>query len=872
MMDSLTHNQKLILEEKSKLWNVFDILRKEGIMPEDYYVVLLFLSLYKDEILSEDLLTADKLKRDEFETVLLKQDSEERYKRIYNAFKTTLQTLSSEGLISVINRLRSLEHSIVKENFAELFDSVLYDLTMSQGKYGGESIQPREITRLIHALSQLPDDAQIFNPFAGLSSFSTNIQKEQFYFGQELNPKTWAIGALRVMAYGKTDCSKYVCEDSILNWPEATQKFDLIVSHPPFGLSIKQYGEMYNEFKRLEHFLLEKGLHSLKNEGKLIALLPEGFLFKKGKEEQLRKRLIDEDILETIISFPGGVLFNTGLPFIILVVNKKKDRPGKVQLIKADTFLETKDKRVKVLDDRKLVSYLRQSTNYELKKAEQDTYTSIVNEPIAVYGSVKKAQNVVGESEIIRVVDIREIEQKGYSLTVPKYFQSEIQLKENEKLVKLKDVLTLLNENNKRIPENGILLDITDLKEDKLNFRLNVSELKNTDLDKAGLCKIETSCLLMAARAPKLKPTYFDYEGIPIYTNLNILSFKVNASLADTTYLIHELHSDYVNEQLKAFRSGTIIPHISKTDLLNIAIRLPSLEEQRAKVKGILEISNEIKLLQAKLESITVKESETKYEKNASLKHRLGGPLLSLGSSVRNIERVLDKQFEDWRDVKLSERHEVSLHDTFKSIYQTLEMVHNILAISENEIDFSNKTLEELDLVDFLNNYVKRVKSAEKSNVSVRLDIHDDIKSELKNKAVILGNQELLNIALNTIVENAYKHAFIDDSKNYKLEFSIGLQDASGLSVEETSALSDFKTFIKIEVANNGKAFPENFSLDKLIMKNRFAGNTGNTGQGGFDLNEIIKFHNKGVSTLDLLKGDGLSEFSTTYSFLIPHN
>jgi len=137
---------------------------------------------------------------------------------------------------------------------------------------------------------------------------------------------------------------------------------------------------------------------------------------------------------------------------------------------------------------------------------------------------------------------------------------------------------------------------------------------------------------------------------------------------------------------------------------------------------------------------------------------------------------------------------------------------------------------------------------------------------------MIMANAELLEIGLNAIVENAYVHAFTDDLKKYKLEFRVSLYVPHTVKKPSDDTIGRFEAYIKVEVANNGKPFPKNYTIDKLIRKNSFAGETGNTGQGGFDLNEIIKHHNKGVSTLELITEDFTTEFATTYSFLIPLN
>ena len=266
---------------------------------------------------------------------------EEGYRNIYKSFAPILNSLSKKGLTSIVKVICDLNHKILSENFSELFDTILYNLAQSQGRYGGEFIQPLEITRFICGLFELPEGAKVFNPFAGLASFGVNLDKGQDYFGQELNQKTWALGALRLMAYERPGSSRYVSDDSILNWPDVSEKFDLIVSNPPYGLRLgNQYREIEPGIRTAEQFLVERGLHSLNKEGKLIALLPQGFLFRGMQEQQLRQFLVDEDLLDTIISLPGGLLSNMGIPLIILVINRKRKDPEKFDLLRQISLLK----------------------------------------------------------------------------------------------------------------------------------------------------------------------------------------------------------------------------------------------------------------------------------------------------------------------------------------------------------------------------------------------------------------------------------------------------------------------------------------------------------------------------------------------------
>jgi type I restriction enzyme M protein len=841
-IESYIVDPKPFLELKSKLWKVFDILRGENITSENYYVVLFLLSLYKDKLLKADVLIENKSIKDQIESALYKSESdlEQGYRNIYPSFEPILKSISKKGLTTIVEVVCNLDHKVLSGNFSELFDSVLYNLAQSQGRYGGEFIQPLEITQLICGLFELPEGAKVFNPFAGLASFGVNLDKGQGYFGQELNQKTWALGALRIMAYECPGSSRYVCEDSILNWPDDSQKFDLIVSNPPYGLRLgNQYREIEPGIRTAEQFLVERGLHSLTNEGKLIALLPQGFLFRGMHEERLRQFLVDEDNLDTIISLPGGLLTNMGIPLIILVVNKNKERPGKVRFIKADKYVEARTPREKVLNVYALNSL--------------------------IHGNRK-------DDDSLRIVDNAQIKEWDYNLNVPRYFQKEIALTNNERLVKLKDILEYVRGQRGNLPGYGKLVRIRNLKDDKVDFHLKISEIDDVELRRPDIHQITETCLLLAIPWRTLKPSLFNFEGTPIYRSQDILSFKVNESIADYGYLINELHADYVQEQLESYRMGATIPFIRKDDLMEVAVKLPSLQEQKAKVKGLFELSDKIKMLQEERNSLAHGVSHKLYESVSTIKHSLGKPLLNIGSSLRNIEKALSILNADWEQVKLNERYDLTIKDSFDSVYSNLELIHSMLRNNESVLDVSNYQLTEIDFLTFIKGYVNRIKSAERANVNTKLDIHPDIKIQLKNKVLIQGNTELLEIALNAIVENANMHAFTDLSKKYKLEFRVSLYVAPSVKKQSDDTIGRFDTYIKVEVANNGKPFPKNYSLDKLIRKNSFAGETGNTGQGGFDLNEIVKYHNNGTSTLELITDDFTTEFTTTYSFLIPFN
>lgn len=828
--------------QMESIGNMFRILRNQNFSPREYPVVLFLLSVYKDGLLKQ----SKKHDQGPLFTALIEDirnapiELSHKYLLILESFKPTLESMGTSTLTQIVNSIYGLNKDVLSENFPEVFDRTLFQISRLQGRLGGEFLQPLELTRFICKLVDLPEAGRIYNPFAGLASFGVAMADGIKYFGQEKSHTTWALGTLRLMAYKRLDATQYVCDDSILNWPEETERFDLIVSNPPYGMRLGQvYRDIDPNIRTIEQLFIKKGVESLNATGKLIAVLPNGFLFRGSVDQVLRKQLVNDDLIDTVVSLPGGLLQNTGIPLTVLVLDKAKKLSGKVRFIEASSYVHTSNSRNSVLKDDELINFV--GTSFQ-------------------------------DSEECRIVDLEQIRKCDYNLNVPRYFQKEVEHTENEKLVQLKDLLEGVRVQRRNLPPNGKLVRISDLKNDELDCQLNISDMNEEELNRPGIGQVNESCLLMATNGQTLKPSYFEYNGKAIFLTHGIQAYKVDESIVNTQYLIHELHAEYVKEQLTTYRQGTTIPVIRTEDLMELVIKIPSLEEQKAKVKGIQEIVEKMRILQEERNALAQGVNSQLYERAAGIKHSLGKPMLNIGSALRNIEKALSKAYGNWEEVKLNERFSATIKDSFDSIHSNLELIQSIIKNNEHGLDLSKYDRSEINLLDFLKKYVQRRRATEKTNVAILLDIHPDIDIQLKNQVKVLANTQLLEIGLNAIVENADKHAFTDDTKTYTLEFRLSLEVVQGIKDEVQRKGTVFDSFAKLEVANNGKPFPKNYTLDKLIRKFSFAGDTRNTGQGGYELNEIVKYHNNGRSTLDLITDDPNTEFTTTYSFLLPLN
>lgn len=808
-------NMKMIAEIEQQAMKIFKALVDIRFYIDRHHLIILLLSLYKDDELSK--LSPFFKESSEF-AHLFKVSKSSRdlsnldYEYIIDTFRYTFWSISLPVFDEVMTLLFQIDKIALKENFKDIF--VLYLNAINAPK---ESV---ELTRFISSLINSSRGSKVFNPFASRASLATYLDDRIDYVGYEdvrgRFRKEWALGVLRLKAYNKLDTSKYFLQSPISNWPNESKRFDFIVANIPYGRRIV---EPYPS--TIEEIVFDKGIKSLNEKGKIIALIADSILFRELEDYRIRKDLIDKDLIDTIILLPRKASY-TGK--VLLILNKSKEMPGKVRFINAQKLFDSKDKINVILDDERLLNIFQ--------KGYQD-------------------------SEFVRSIDNSQIIDSDYSLNVSRYFLQDVEG------VRLGEFLENINNNNNFTPYSGKLIQIGHLMNDKFDYKLDLSNIEDRELDTQKVQEVRETCILLAKKGRKIRPTLFEYAYSSIYLDSDeIYSFKINDKVVDSFYLINELHAEYVKEQLDAYTQGLLSPFIREEDLLNVIIKLPSIAEQKAKVEGVLEQIEETKKVQMEKDNLILNASKQEYESFASLSHTLGKSLSNINNSLVIIENVLAGENAEWEKLSFNDK---SLRVRFDSIYNSVNNIQDVLDSRNELIDFSKCPLNDMGFVEFVTNYVESLKFDDGYTVNLLL--------ELKGYSEILikGNETLLKIAFDNIVENAKRHAFIDKNKheNFKIEFRVSVTSNLGLNyIEETNG--NFDKFIKVEVSNNGKPFPEGYSFQDFKRRGSKAGVTGNTGQGGPDLNEIVKYHNKGKSTLSLVTDEFYSEFTTTYIFYIP--
>lgn len=787
-----------IKELANKIGFTYEILRGY-IKAEDYHIVL-FLLIFKKLKLESSILFSESSFFDDYTQnikSLLDSDgqvNEDDFNLIIDFYKPIIKNIPESKLTQVFDQFDLLDSVFLSENFNQIFDVVLYDLAKSLGKFTGEFVLPAEVSELMSNLVSLPFDAKIYNPFAGAASFGVFTKQKDNYYGQEISRTTWIIGKLRLLALPNSENKTLVLSDSIKEWNPFHLKYDLIIASPPFGMRLPFAitGE-WGVIRNCENFIIEKGLNDLEEDGKLVVLVSDSFLFSNGSVAAVRHHLIKQDLVESVISLPSGILHNTAIKTSVLVINKNKINKGFVKIVDASLFVRNEDSQNKTLD-----------------------YSNILE--------ILKSDFIV---DVLRNVTLEEIEKNGNVLDFKAYF-----LKEYDGVV-WNSFATMLKLN--KVPNNakGKLVKFNNLNHDGVNFLLDLDKIKSVTISKRAYI-IEESCLLVSKIGGILRPTYFEFKDTPILIGDNFLVFKIKTSIVHPLFLANEINKDYVSEQLYRNSTPVLLSTLKIKDFDNIKIDLPSLKEQEKQVELLNDLSK--KISQLELQRAKLKEGffKSQFDEFASLKHSLGAPRQNILSNSKTLVRFFEnddsKAFEEV-DAKFRERYDIGLREVFNQIKNDINQISIILEKGEQGQVVSNYKKELIPLED-INSFVSKLSS---NGFNFRIDPKLLSGKDCKEKGVEL-NMTLLKILFDNIFTNANKYAFDD------------LEESNTVMIE----LAIIENQLEISIKNNGKPFPNNFNKEKFISKFSTANPDMGSGLGGYDINRIASYFGNEEWVLEL--------------------
>ena len=260
----------------------------------------------------------------------------------------------------------------------------------SAGKKGGEFYTPSEVVLLLVSLLKPHAGMKVYDPTAGsggmlvttrnyLASHKENPSNLSL-FGQEMNLNTWAISKMNMFLHGVFSAD--IRKGDTLRDPQHTQQgelmtFDRVVANPPF--SLKKWGKDEAENDAFGRFpygtppkdagdlaFIQHMIASVNAEGMMGVVVPHGVLFRGSSEKEIRKGILEDDLLEAVIGLPSSLFYGTGIPAALLIINKNKAEERKNNVIFINSELEYEEgKNQNKLRDSDIEKILNTFDNYE---------------------------------------------------------------------------------------------------------------------------------------------------------------------------------------------------------------------------------------------------------------------------------------------------------------------------------------------------------------------------------------------------------------------------------------------------------------------------------------------------------------------------
>lgn len=264
-----------------------------------------------------------------------------------------------------------------------IFEEIIRRFSEAHNEDAGQHYTPREVIELMVNILFLEDDdiltgnnvaKTIYDPACGTGGMLSvaedylkklNSSAELICFGQEINDQTYAICKADILIKGGN--ADYIKNGNTLSDDQfKDEKFDYILSNPPFGREWKNDKAAVEKEAKLgfagrfgaglppvndgQMLFLQTAIAKMKEQGSRVAIIHNGSPLFTGDAgsgpSEIRRYILENDLLEAIIALPNDIFYNTGIATYIWVLSNKKapHRKGKVQLINANNLYEKRRK------------------------------------------------------------------------------------------------------------------------------------------------------------------------------------------------------------------------------------------------------------------------------------------------------------------------------------------------------------------------------------------------------------------------------------------------------------------------------------------------------------------------------------------------
>ena len=335
----------------------------------------------------------------------------------------------------------------------DAYEFLISQFASEAGKKAGEFYTPHEVSDMMARIAAIGQEDKklfsVFDPTMGSGSLMLNIRnylnypKSVKYHGQELNTTTFNLAKMNLILHGVDNEDIRLRNGDTLNkdWPtDEPYTFDSVVMNPPYSAKwssddtflddsrFNRYGKLAPKSKADFAFLLH-GYYHLKDSGTMAIVLPHGVLFRGAAEGVIRKKLLEDGSIDTVIGMPANLFFGTSIPTTVIILKKNRTTRDVLFIDASKDFIKGKNQN----------------------KLSQENIDRIVE-------TYKKREDV---EKFAHVASFEEIKENDFNLNIPRYVDT-FEEQEEVDIVELGKELVALNQQIKAA-ENDFLTMLDEL-------------------------------------------------------------------------------------------------------------------------------------------------------------------------------------------------------------------------------------------------------------------------------------------------------------------------------------------------------------------------------------------------------------------------
>ena len=329
-------------------------------------------------------------------------------------------------VVDLFTNIQMIEHGSEKDILGRTYEYCLSKFAEQEGKLAGEFYTPSCVVRTLVEVLQ-PYNGRVYDPACGsggmfvqsakfIERHSGNINNLSVY-GQDSNPTTWKMAQMNLAIRGiEANLGEYNA-DTFFNDCHPTLRADFIMANPPFNLSDWGADKLRDDVRwkygmppasNANFAWLQHMIHHLAPNGKIGMVLANGSLSSQsGGEGEIRRNIINADLVECIVAMPTQLFYTTQIPVSLWFLAKNKKQKGKTLFIDA--------RKMGTMVTRKL----RELTEEDIAKIA-DSYNAYVDDTLE------------GVKGFCAVVTTEEIAKQDYILTPGRYVGIEEQQEDGE--------------------------------------------------------------------------------------------------------------------------------------------------------------------------------------------------------------------------------------------------------------------------------------------------------------------------------------------------------------------------------------------------------------------------------------------------------